>query len=88
MGNHLIFSVKNGLLKNKTFISETNRHEKIIKEVQSYKRPLTPTNPPTKQIDTFFNLIVFKYIYDLDKTFLKTLNGEQIDYNKIKSFIV
>lgn len=72
---------KNALFENSVFKNTSVEHNKIINELQNIKRPL-------EEVDDFFKLIVFRRIFGLDKGFLKLLNGELIDFNRIPSFIV
>lgn len=72
---------KNALFENSEFKNANVEHNRIINELQNIKRPL-------EEVDDFFKLIVFHRISGLDKEFLKLLNGELIDFNKIPSFIV
>lgn len=69
------------LLKNAEFKNAYEEYNNIIIGLQNEERSL-------KSIDNFFKVIVFHRIYNLDKSFLKELNGDFIDYKKIPSFIV
>lgn len=64
---------KDNLLNNRTFKIVTNQNEHIKKYLQNQKRPLT-------NIDDYFNLIIFKHLYDY--RILK------FDYNMFPGFTV
>ncbi len=72
---------KTELLKNADFQSVTKEYNEILLGLQNAKRPL-------EDIDNFFKVIMFNRIYKLEKAFLRKLNGEFIDYEKIPSFVV
>lgn len=73
-------TIKEALLGNQEFIETKKAYDKKMIEMQNLERPL-------KDIDAFFNLMIFHRIYNLDKEFLKKLNGEFIDFNKIPAYV-
>ena len=68
------------LLHNPLFIRSSKDHADGIAAIQQKKWP--PVNT-----DTLFSTIIFNKIYKLDPDFLKSLDGEMIDYNRIPSFV-